>query len=107
MGSSWEGWLPSWVAVGKVGFSAGIAQDLSIAIDGNGTPYVAYMDKANGFKATVKKYNGSNWITVGTVGFSAADASNTSIAIDGNGIPYVAYMDNGNSHKATVMKLAK
>ena len=94
----------SWATVGTAGFSADTAYTTSIAIDGSGTPYVAYVDAGDSDRATVMKYNGTSWVTVGTAGFSAGKANYTSIAIDGSGIPYVAYEDAGNSNKATVMK---
>lgn len=94
----------SWVAVGTPGFSAGAANYTSLAIDGGGTPYVAYSDGANSNKVSVMKYTGSAWVQVGAAGFSAGAASYVSLAIDNSGIPYVAYKDGGNSNKATVMK---
>jgi len=93
----------SWDTVGSQDFSAGEALCTSIAIDGNGTPYVAYYDGGNGGKATVMKYNGSSWVTVGAAGFSDSTAYYTSIAI-WNDTPYVVYEDGGNNLKATVMK---
>uniref|UniRef100_UPI0025BED8A4 hypothetical protein n=1 Tax=Ignavibacterium sp. TaxID=2651167 RepID=UPI0025BED8A4 len=51
-----------WWNVGTAGFSAGEASYISIAIDGSGTPYVAYRDGRDSSKATVKKYNGSSWV---------------------------------------------
>jgi hypothetical protein len=93
-----------WTTVGSPGFSGGEADFTSIAIDGNGTPYVVYSEYGNSSKATVRKYNGSSWALVGSAGFSAGSASNTSIAIDGSGTPYVVYIDGANSGKVTVMK---
>jgi len=93
---------PSWKNVGTAaGFSAGSAYYTSLYVS-NGTPYVAYSDGANGYKATVMMYNGTSWETVGTAGFSAGEANSTSLYIS-NGTPYVAYMDGANGGKATVM----
>jgi len=89
-----------WSIVGNAGFSAGEAGfypvHISIAIDGGGTPYVAYGDSSNGYQATVMKLNGSSWIPVGNpAGFSGVEAlGTTSIAIDANGTPYVVYVGN-------------
>ena len=91
-----------WHTVGSAGFSAGLTEYTSIAIDRSGTPYVVYRDYSG--KATVMKYNGSSWETVGSAGFSAGRADYTSIAIDSSGTPYVVYKDYGNLRKATVMK---
>src|SRR5690606_6622045 len=93
----------TWVNVGSAGFSAGITGNNSIAIDGNGTPYVAYYDGSNA-KVTSMKFNGSTWVNVGSPGFSAGSAMYIEIALDGNGVAYVVYMDYGNEYKATVMK---
>ncbi len=93
----------SWVNVGNAGFSQGVANYTSLAID-NGTPYVAYMDNANS-KATVMKYDGTSWVNVGNAGFSQGGADSTSLVID-NSTPYVAYIDTANSYKATVMEYA-
>ncbi|BAU27111.1 putative repeat protein (TIGR02543 family) [Aneurinibacillus soli] len=98
---------------GTGGFSAGEAYDLSFAISPNGTPYVAYTDTVNGYRATVQKFNGSSWVPVGLVGFTAGYASKPSLAIAPDGTPYLAYGDGpyqlyggdeGNGYKATVKK---
>jgi len=94
----------SWHTVGTAGFSTGRVDDISLAIDSTGTPYIAYEDWANGGKATVMKYTGGSWQTVGMAGFSAGLACFVSLAIDSMGTPYVAYEDYGNASKATVMK---
>lgn len=93
-----------WYPLGTAGFSTGVVQYTSLAIDNNGTKYVAYTDGANNDKATVMKYDGINWMTVGSAGFSSGTAYATSIAVDNNGTPYVAFQDQGNNYKATVMK---
>jgi len=98
-----------WIYVGAPGFSAhGGAGDgaihTSLAIDKNGTPYVAYTELSNNFKANVMKFDGNNWVYVGSPDFSAGQTNNTSLAIDSKGIPYVAYWDRANNGKATVMQ---
>ena len=92
----------TWESIGIPGFSSGEAYDIQLAID-NGTPYVAYQDRANSGKATVMKFNGTSWENVGTAGFSAGRADYISLAVY-NGTPYVAFKDGANSGKATVMK---
>lgn len=96
----------AWSAVGPVGFSSGALTGpaLSIALDPQGTPYVAYEDGAQSNALTVKRFNSSTaqWVTVGTEGFSAGPIQYPDISIDSTGVPYVVYMDNAISGKITV-----
>lgn len=99
--------LPStsdWTNVGNPGFSSGLADSTSLAINSNNIPYIAYRDDVNNSKANVMKWNGTNWVNVGTPGFSAGTAYYPSLAIGPNDIPYVVYRDAVNLNKATVMK---
>src|SRR5579872_3102918 len=84
----------TWSTVGSAHFSAAGAYGTSIAVDGSGTPYLAFTDGSVGAgAATVMKYNGSSWVIVGTAGFSAGQVTSPSLHIDGSGTPYVAYQD--------------
>ncbi|MGX9728878.1 MAG: hypothetical protein ACTFAK_16660 [Candidatus Electronema sp. VV] len=96
----------TWEQVGAAGFSAAAADSISFAIDGSGTPYIAYEDNANSNKASVMKFNSatSSWQQVGAAGFSASRAQYISLALDSSGTPYIAYQDWGNIGKASVMK---
>ena len=94
----------TWSNVGSAGISGGSVDNTSIAIDGNGTPYVAFRDMSTSGGVSVMKFSGSSWISVGSAAFSSSYALYPSIAIDKNGTPYVVYRDGGNSDKATVMK---
>ena len=94
----------NWVSVGIPNFTVGGVGDLSLALNSNGTPYLAFGDGANASRASVMKYDGTSWVFVGSPGFSAGLAYTTSLAIDKNNIPYVAYEDLANGNKATVMK---
>ena len=96
--------VKTWVLLGTPGFSAGLANSPKIALDRNSTPYVAYTDNANSFKATVMKYNGSAWVNVGSAGFSAGAVGSICISINSSGTPYVAYRDCGNGSNITVMR---
>ena len=87
----YNGTTSSWEIVGAAGFSAGNAYGISLALDSSNTPYVAYSDTANSYKATVMKYNGSSWEAVGAAGFSAGEADYPSLALDSGGTPYVAF----------------
>ena len=93
-----------WSMVGNAGVSAGSAAYTSLALGATGTPFVAYRDYVNSYKATVKKFVGTSWVAVGTPGFSAGRADYTSLALGAKGTPYVAYQDYANSRKATVQK---
>ena len=90
------------MVVGAAGFSAGEVEYTSLAIDSSGTPYLAFVDVANGNKATVMKYSGGSWVVVGTAGFSDCPAWYISLAIDSYGTPYVAYAE-GITPGVTVM----
>jgi len=107
-----QNWIKSsqldsaWKYVGNAGFSAGEAENVSIAFSPlDGQPYVAFQDLSNSKKATVMKFDGTNWVDVGNAGFSAREADDISFAFSSSdGQPYVAYVDFGHSQKATVMK---
>lgn len=92
-----------WQAVGPLGFSPTIANDISMVINDQGVPYVAHIDHSCN-EARVQKFNGMYWTEVGT-GFSMSDgpASELSLAIDNNVI-YAAYRDGINGNKASVKK---
>ncbi|WP_372947351.1 T9SS type A sorting domain-containing protein [Mariniphaga sp.] len=92
----------SWSFVGPKAFSAGEAFNQSITVIGE-TPYVAYMDRANNDKATVKKFDGENWVPVGTEGFTEGKVISLKLSASGD-TPYVAFCDEANGKKASVMK---
>ncbi|MEJ8757762.1 T9SS type A sorting domain-containing protein [Pontibacter sp. H259] len=94
-----------WELVGNAGFSGGMVQNvipnqLDLAIDANGIPYIAYTDGSRNDKATVMKFDGTQWVTVGAAGFTPWVALYPSLTIDANGIPYLAFDEGG----ASVMK---
>ncbi|WP_182299785.1 InlB B-repeat-containing protein [Cohnella cholangitidis] len=92
-----------WEPVGNAGLTTGESVNTDLFIAADGTPYVAYKDGTNSYKAAVKKYNGSSWVTVGNSGFSSGAANNIQIYVD-NGTPYVLYSDEGQSGRIFVMK---
>lgn len=47
---------PDWGNVGDAGFSAGEVLYTSLAINSNDTPYVAYLDGGNSYKASAMKF---------------------------------------------------
>jgi len=107
----------SWAYFNNAGFSGVTSGTLasstypSIASDGRGNFYVAYVDANNGNKVSVKENSGSGWNQVGSAGFSPSQAAWTSLAIDSSGKPYVIFEDysfsnsfaDTNGGKATVM----
>ena len=90
----------AWVLVGSGGISGGYsgggAVSPNLVVD-NGTLYVAYDDEGNGFKTTVKKFDGTNWVLVGSAGFSSGQAYNNSLSFS-NGTPYIAYTNSSDGH---------
>ena len=101
----------AWVTVGSAGFSAGQADTIRLALDNDGTPYVAYRDVSDmgNYQARVMKYDGGAWVTVGSAGFTTGSLLGNhpgavSLALASNGTPYLAYRDAGNSSKATVKR---
>jgi len=101
-----------WVLVGQRGFSASLSGSIhsnvygipSLAVDGNGTPYVAYTETENANKMTVAKFDGANWVTVGGPGFSVAIGDYSQIVFDAGGAPYIAWNEPNNSYRVTVKK---
>lgn len=75
---------------------------LSSAISEQGVPYMIFMDRESGDKASCRKFQGGQWMDVGRQGFSEGAVRFTSIAIKDNGIPFVVYQEN--NQKATVKK---
>lgn len=61
-----------------------------------GALYVAYADKNNSHKISVKKTDSISWHSVGQVGFSSGVSYNVSIAVNQDtNIPFVAFEDGG------------
>lgn len=90
-----------WKLIGNESFSAGQADGLSLALAPDGTPYLAYSDRANSDNVTVMKCDGAAWVAVGT---PPGRSYYTSLVFAPDGMPYLAYADSANSRKATVMK---
>jgi hypothetical protein len=91
-----------WSNVGDTVFAqipTGFRANVSLAVDKSGLPYVVGIDENNGYKCSVKKFNGTTWEYVGTPGFSngtagVSTAYQTQITIDNAGIPYVAFSNS-------------
>jgi len=80
------------------------AEEPSLAIAADGTPYVGYNDRDNGYRATVKRFDGESWRTLGRAGFSAGYAHPRLAAAAGR--LYAAYSEplQERAGKATVMQ---
>lgn len=105
---NWDLRVPSWQTVGLEGISESTlyTQELAFAMAPDGTPYVAYTDKAHDDKTTVKRFNGNDWVTVGSPGFSDDRAFSVALAIAPNGAPHILFADQGrgDASSATVMR---
>jgi len=89
----------------NVGHFAGLGNDVSMAVDSEGTPYVAYTycvkkkffgkKKLNGL--IVSKYVNGRWKTEFSLGslFGKNYYSDPSIALDASDNPYIAFNNNG------------
>jgi len=87
--------VQAWQQLGEGGVSVGAGREESMFVDPiTGTPYVAYIDGANGSGATVKKYSSftKSWLDVGVPNLSAAEVQRVSLFVD-NGTPYIAYSE--------------
>lgn len=65
----------NWITVGSPGFSAGYADQTSLAINSNDEPYVAFVDLTQLYKATVMKFGN------GTTGISNHSVLKNKIAV--------------------------
>lgn len=96
----------SWENVGSAGFSSGTATNTVLAFNpSNNQPYVSFVDGANGGKATVMRFDGTNWVVVGSAGFTAGTATDPKLVFKPSvNEPYVAFADGANGGKMTVMR---
>ena len=92
----------TWSSVGTLDFNSQVSLD----IDNNNTPYIAYIKKDN--TIGVQKFNGTAWVEVGFPTIrSTGKVDSVKLVIDSKGVPYVAYRDYSNGQKITVMKYTK
>lgn len=93
----------SWTALGRKGFSAAIAEDTQLEIEG-GVAFIAYKDPVHGY-ATVKKYDqeGEKWVRVGLGTFTTGPFGTVRLCVSG-GEPYVAYQDMTNGYRISVQR---
>ena len=84
----------------------GSASSISLVIDNQGRPCVAFSDGTVSGGVTVIRWNTTtvSWDTLGSAGFSGIGASSTSIAKDAAGNLYVAYVDGSAGNNLSVVK---
>ena len=106
----------AWDQVGLMNFGMNhyaISQYNSLAIDNNGTPYVAFVDGnstdgGSDFQKVIsKEFDGTNWVDAGSGIVSDGAAYFSSMAIDSSNVPYVSYVDlqSGTNSGIVVKKL--
>ncbi|MBY0013676.1 S-layer homology domain-containing protein [Paenibacillus typhae] len=95
-----------WQLVGRAGFTGDEADFVTFAFDQSGNPYAAFKDKANGGKASVMIFNGTNWYYIGGEGHTAGTADSLSLAYDSSSDTlYLAYADGTAGNAITVEAL--
>lgn len=96
----------SWQDVGSDGFTNSEAFNISLDIDANNDPYVAFADSDASSKFSVMKFDAGSgtWGYLGSAGFSAGTTGYGRIAIAADNTPYVAYVDQANSNYPTVQR---
>ncbi|MBR2566026.1 MAG: S-layer homology domain-containing protein [Paenibacillus sp.] len=94
----------TWAPLGTPGIGTGQAEYISLALDPQNTPYVAFKDIGNSGKATVMKFVNGQWETVGSPGISSGQANELFLGIDKQGTPYLVYQDVGNALKLGVKR---
>jgi len=89
----------SWKVLVKNAISYNTASALTISIDSNGLPYVAYREGgssgAYNYKLSVLQYKSDSWSPLG--GWGIEPAQNPSIVVDKFNIPYVAFHSDRSS----------
>lgn len=92
-----------WTPLGAPGISTGPAEYISLALDPQDTPYVAFKD-GNAGKASVMKFVNGQWEYVGGAGLSTGEANELFLAIDKQGIPYLVYQDDAANNRRLAVK---
>ncbi len=86
-----RGWRQIGTAISGNGFAP------SLALDGNGTRFVAYLSAVNSVQQIfVKRFDGSAWVAVGADAVNAGsnqDATDTALVVGGDGLPVVAWLE--------------
>lgn len=97
----------TWVTVGTTdqGFSDGAIGNIDLEFDNNNVPFVVYEDWNNGFKITMKKFNGTDWEDFSKA-FTPVKGVTPILAFDSNNTPFVGFVDTqlNSSGNGSVMK---
>ncbi len=95
-----------WAEVGPAGFSPGVSNDLSLAIDLTGNPVLAFRDGAASGSSSVMRFDGSSWSYVGGAGSASIGASlwQTLAVHPIDGSYYVGQRDGGVFSNSTVYR---
>jgi len=99
----------AWIPVGEQAFSSASLYAVSLALDAEGMPYVAYDERSNkdDRKLWVMKLEGKGWTPVGSpVILKKEGLIYTSLALNAAGVPHVAYTEfDSNERKLLVVKI--
>lgn len=97
----------NWVFLDSAGLNI-IGNDqayaLSMDIAPGGTPYIAFIDGNQSYKATVAEYTNGGWQVLGGARFTPGSADVPCLKIDKTGTPWIAYADGNVSGYLTVQK---
>ena len=96
---------PLWQDVGGAGFGESATNDVSVALDSNNLPYVAYTTVEG---LIIQKFDGASWNNVGSSIYLYSNPSMgpnaySSLSLDSNNVPYVVYTEE-QSKQITVLK---
>ena len=98
---------PAWQPLADPGrlLEQGSTGQMALATGAAGA-YVAFGDRAAGFRGTVARWENGSWRVLGAAGFTPQGLSVLSLAVDGQGIPYLAFADESRGGRLSVMKFA-
>ena len=96
----------SWAPVGGRCFTPSGVYELSLALDGAGTPHVVVSDDGVANRATLYRHGAGAWEAVGGRGVTAGWAHSFSLAFSPHdGAPWFGYSDQAHDNKASVLRL--
>jgi hypothetical protein len=90
----------NWVVVGTAGFTTGLPDNITIALDGLGTPYVAYRDYTT-YLMHVMKFDGTAWVSLGDPNALWGNGYTPSIVVTGSGDVILQYLPDAYTYNGT------